>query len=58
MIWYHFEQLCFKKADSGRELALNVHFLLCGWPHGSKMIPLFLEVRITEPQESPSGGTN
>lgn len=47
-----------RKAVGGQELALNVHFLLCGWPPGLKLGSLLSEVRIKESQDSPSGGTN
>lgn len=47
-----------KKVVGGQELALKVHFLLCGWPPGSKIGSLLSEVRIKKSQDSPSGGTN
>lgn len=44
--------LASRKAVGGQELALNVHFLLCGWPPGSKTGSLLSEVRIKESLDS------
>lgn len=39
-----------RKAVGGQELALNVHFLLCGWPPGPKPGSLLSEVTIRSPR--------